>query len=121
LSQDFELDDFNMINMKAKHVLEALHEFEKEELVRGELIHKRTGLAPIEINEAIKALAKSLLVDIPDSLKNSKPYHFYAVEITDFGRQVLEKYGNILFSSSIGGFGYSICRTLRFAIAAKPL
>ena len=95
MSQDFELDDFNMIDVKAKHVLEALHEFEKGELVKGELIHKRTGLTPVEINEAIKTLAKSLLVDTPDSLKNLPPYHFYAVEITDFGRQVLEKYGNI--------------------------
>ena len=95
MSEDFELDDFNMIDTKTRQLLEASDEFEKGELVKGELIHKRTGLTPIEINEAIKSLAKSLLVDIPDNLKNLPPYHFYAVEITDFGRQVLEKYGNL--------------------------
>ena len=89
---DFELDDFNMIDMTAKKVLLALAEFEEGELIKGELIHKKTGLPPNEINDAVRSLGKSLLIDIPDALKNLAPYHFYAVEITDFGRQVLEKF-----------------------------
>ena len=89
---DFELDDFNMIDMTAKKVLIALSEFEKGELVKGELLHKKTALPPKDINDAIRSLGKSLLIDIPDKLKNLAPYNFYAVEITDFGRQVLEKF-----------------------------
>jgi len=92
LVEDFDLDDFNMIDMKAKKVLLALSEFDKGVLVKGELIHKKTGLPPMEINGAVRSLSKSLLVDIPDALKNLPPYDFYVVEITDFGRQVLEKY-----------------------------
>ncbi|MGA2386351.1 MAG: hypothetical protein ABSG33_07450 [Candidatus Bathyarchaeia archaeon] len=93
MSENFDLEDFNMIDMEAKKVLEALAEFDKGELVKGELIHKKTGLLPDEINEAVRSLAKSLLVNIPDALKNLAPYKFYAVEITDFGRQVLEQFG----------------------------
>jgi hypothetical protein len=91
--ENFDLEDFNMIDMQAKKVLVALSEFDKGELVKGELIHKRTSLIPDEINEALRILAKFLLVNIPDSLKNLPPYDFYAVEITDFGRQVLKQYG----------------------------
>ena len=90
---DFNLDDFNMIDMKAKKVLEALSEFNKGEFVKGEQIHKKTSLIPEEINEAIRTLEKSLLINIPSVLQKLPPYDFYAVEITDFGRQVLEKYG----------------------------
>lgn len=90
--EDFDLDDFNMIDMTAKKVLETLSEFSKGELIKGELIHKKTGLTPGEINEAVKSLVESLLVDVPDILHSLPPYDFYAVEITDFGRQVLEQY-----------------------------
>lgn len=92
LSKDFNLDDFNMIDMKAKKVLEALSESPKGEFAKGEEIHKKTGLTPDDINEAVKALEKSLLIEIPSVFQRLSPYDFHAVEITDFGRQVLEKY-----------------------------
>jgi hypothetical protein len=92
LSDNFDLDDFNMIDMKAKKVLDALSEFDKGEFVKGEEIHKKTGLTPDDINEAVKVLEKSLLLDVPSVFKRMPPYDFYAAEITDFGRQVLEKY-----------------------------
>jgi DNA-binding MarR family transcriptional regulator len=78
--------------MKAKKVLEALSEFKSCEFVKGEEIHKKTGLTPDQINESVKALEKSLLIEIPSVFQRLSPYDFYAVEITDFGRQVLEKY-----------------------------
>ncbi len=53
--------------------------------MKGELIHKRTGLIPAEVNDAVRDLAKSLHVNISDALKNLAPYDFYAVEIKDFG------------------------------------
>jgi hypothetical protein len=91
--KNFDLEDFNMVDMTAKKVLVALSKFDRGELIKGELIHKKTGLIPVEINEAVRSLVKSLLVEVPDALKNLPPYDFYAVEITDFGRQVLEQYG----------------------------
>jgi hypothetical protein len=91
--QNFDLDDFNMIDFKTKRVIETLSQFGKGELVKGDVIHKQTGLLPSEINDAVRSLAKSLLVDVPEPLRNSPPYNFYAVEITDFGRQVLEQFG----------------------------
>jgi hypothetical protein len=93
MAQDFDLEDYNMIDLNAKKVLVALSEFPKGELVKGEVIHKKTSLAPAQVNEAVRSLAKSLLVDIPDPLKSLPPYDFYAVEITDFGRQVLAQFG----------------------------
>jgi len=89
---DFDLEDFNMIDMTAKKVLEALSEFNKGEFIKGEEIHKKTGLTPNDINLAVKVLAKSLLIDIPSVFQRLPHYDFYTVEITDFGRQVLEKY-----------------------------
>jgi len=89
---DFDLEDFNMIDMTAKKVLEALSEFNKGEFVKGEEIHKKTGLTPNDINLAIKVLEKSLLIDLPSVSQRLPHYDFYAVEITDFGRQVLKKY-----------------------------
>ena len=91
--ESFDLEDFNMIGLRAKKVLVALSEFDRSELVKGDLIHKKTSLVPDQINEAIRSLAKSLLVTIANPLENLPPYDFYAVEITDFGRQVLEQYG----------------------------
>lgn len=92
MAEKFELEDFNMIDMQAKKVLVALSEFDKGLLVKGEMVHKKTGLVPDAINDSVRSLAKSLLVDISDPLRNSPPYEFYAVEITEFGRQVLVKY-----------------------------
>ncbi len=91
--QDFDLDDFNILDMNAKKVLEVLSEFKDGELVKGEQIHKKTGLTPEDLNDAVRELEKSLLVDNSDISRKSPPYDFYAVQITDFGRQVLEKYG----------------------------
>ncbi len=93
---DYSLDDFNMIDLNAKKVLVALSEYERGLLVKGELVHKKTGLIPDTINEAIRSLKTSLLVDIPYELKDLPPYNFYAVEITDFGRQVLEQFNSVL-------------------------
>ncbi len=90
---DFDLDDFNMIDINAKKVLEALSEFNRGEFAKGYQIHKKTSLTPEVINESVKVLEKSLLVNNPMVSEKLAPYDFYAVEITDFGRQVLEKYG----------------------------
>jgi hypothetical protein len=91
--EKFDLEDFNMIDMNAKKVLVALSEFDRGLLIKGEMIHKKTGLTPSDINDAVRSLKKSLLADIPDALDSLSPYDFYAVEITDFGRQVLQQFG----------------------------
>jgi len=82
-----------MIDMNAKKVLEALAGFNQGEFAKGDQIHRKTGLMPEKINEAIKSLEKSLLVNNPTVSEKLPPYEFYSVEISDFGRQVLEKYG----------------------------
>jgi hypothetical protein len=94
LLNEFDLDDFNMIDKNAKKVLEALNEFGKGEFVKGEQLHKKTSLTPDDINEEIKTLEKSMLIDNPTVTEKLPPYDFYAVAISDFGRQVLEKYGS---------------------------
>ncbi|MCW4028439.1 MAG: hypothetical protein NWE92_02180 [Candidatus Bathyarchaeota archaeon] len=93
MSETFDLEDFNMIDMTAKKVLEALAETNKGIFVKGEEIHIKTGLTPEDINYSVKVLAKSLLIDISTASMNRPPYEFYATMITDFGRQVLEKFG----------------------------
>lgn len=93
MSETFDLEDFNMIDMTAKKVLEALAETNRGIFVRGEEIHMKTGLTPDDINHSVKALAKSLLVDLSTASQTRPPYDFYEVMITDFGRQVLEKFG----------------------------
>jgi len=93
LQSDFDLDEFNMIDMNAKKVLEALSKSNKGEFAKGEEIHKKTGLTPETINLAVKILEKSLMVNNPSISEKRPPYDFYAVEISDFGRQVLEKFG----------------------------
>ncbi len=92
MSDDFSLDDFNMIDMNAKKVLVALSEFNEGEFAKGEQLHKKTSLTPGDISEAVRILEKSLLVNNPTVSEKLPPYDFYAVEITNFGRQVLEKY-----------------------------
>ena len=79
LIENFNLDDFNTIDMNAKKVLIALSEFEKGLLIKDELIHKKTGQVPFVLNEAIKIPKKSLLVDVPDEFKDLSPYNFYSV------------------------------------------
>ena len=91
--EDFDQDDFDMIDPSAKRVLVALSQFEKGLLVTVDLLHKKTGLMPEVLNDAVRHLSKSKFIDIPDAAKSHGPYDFIAVEITDFGRQVLAKFG----------------------------
>ncbi len=91
--EDFEQDDFDMIDPTAKKVLVALSQFEKGLLVTVDLLHKKTGLMPEALNDVVRHLSKSKLIDIPDAEKKHGPYDFNTVEITDFGRQVIAKFG----------------------------
>ena len=76
-----------------ENVLAALSEFEEGLLVKVDLLHKKTGLMPEGLNDAVRHLSQSKLIDNPYPSKKYGPYDFYAVEITDLGRQVLEKFG----------------------------
>ena len=91
--EDFEQDDFDMLDQSAKRVLVALSEFEKGLLVEVDILHKKTGLMPEGLNDAVRHLSKSGLINNPEPSKKFGPYEFYAIEITDLGRQVLEKFG----------------------------
>jgi hypothetical protein len=91
--EDFEQDDFDMFDKSAKQVLVALSQFETGLLVKVDLIHKKTGLMPEGLNDAVRHLSKAKLIDILDTPKRTGPYEFYALEITDFGREVLAKFG----------------------------
>jgi RIO-like serine/threonine protein kinase len=90
--EDFEQDDWDMIDSSARRVLVALSEFEEGLLVKVDLIHKKTGLMPKGMNDAVRHLSKAKLIDNPYPSKGYGPYDFYAVEITEPGRQVLEKF-----------------------------
>jgi len=91
--EDFEQDDFDMLDPSAKRVLVALSQFDRGLLVKVDLLHRKTGLMPEGLNDAVRHLSKSKLIDILDTPKRMGPYDFYAVEITDFGREVLVKFG----------------------------
>jgi hypothetical protein len=91
--EDFEQDDFDMLDQSAKQVLIALSQFEKGLLVKVDLIHRKTGLMPEGLNDAVRHLSKANLIDILDTPKRLGSYEFYAVEITDLGREVLAKFG----------------------------
>ena len=91
--EDFEQDDFDILDQSAKRVLIALSQFDKDLLVKVDLLHRKTGLMPDGMNDAVRHLLKSKLIDILDTPKKMGPYEFYAAEITDFGREVLAKYG----------------------------
>ena len=91
--EDFVQDDWDIMDSKAKKVLKALSEFEQGLLVQVDMLHKKTGLMPEGLNDAIRHLSKAKLIDNPVPSKKYGPYDFYAVEITDLGRQVLEKFG----------------------------
>ena len=93
MDENFEQDDFDMIDPSAKRVLVALSQFEKGLLVTVDILHKKTGLMPEALNDAVRHLMKSNLIDNPEPEKRHGPYDFNAVEITDFGRQVLAKFG----------------------------
>jgi hypothetical protein len=91
--EDFEQDDFDMLDQSTKRVLVALSQFDKGLLVKVDLLHRKTGLMPEGLNDAVRHLSKSNLVKILDTPKRLEPYEFYALEITDFGREVLAKFG----------------------------
>ena len=91
--EDFIQDDWDITDSKARRVLVALSEFEKGILVKADMLHKKTGLMDRGLNDAVRHLLKSKLIRNPFPSKKSGPYDFYAVEITDLGRQVLEKFG----------------------------
>lgn len=54
-------------------------------MVKVDLLHRKTGLMPEGLNDAVRYLSKSKLIDILETPKRIRPYEFYAVEITDFG------------------------------------
>jgi len=91
--EGFEQDDFDMLGPSAKRVLIALSQFEKGLLVKVDLLHRKTGLMPEGMNDAVRHLSKSKLIDILETTKRMGPYEFYAVEITDLGRDVITKFG----------------------------
>jgi hypothetical protein len=91
--EDFEQDDFDLLDQSAKQVLVALSKFEKGLLVKVDLLHKRSGLMTDGLNDAVRHLSKSKLIDILETPRRMGPYEFYAVEITDLGREVLAKFG----------------------------
>jgi hypothetical protein len=91
--EDFEQDDFDMLDQSAKRVLTVLSKFDKGLLVKVDLLHRKTGMMPEGLNDAVRHLSKSKLIDLLDTPKKMGPYDFYAVEITDFGREVLAKFG----------------------------
>jgi hypothetical protein len=89
----FEQDDFDILDQSTKQVLVALSQFEKGLLVKVDLIHRKTGLMPEGLNDAVRHLSKANLIDMLETPKRMGPYEFYAVEITDLGREVLAKFG----------------------------
>jgi hypothetical protein len=89
----FEQDDFDMLDPSTKQVLVALSKFEKGLLVKVDLVHRKTGLMPEGLNDAVHHLSKAKLIDILETPKKMGPYEFYAVEISDLGREVLTKFG----------------------------
>jgi hypothetical protein len=93
MNEDFEQDDFDMIDQTAKRVLITLSQYEKGLLVNVDLLHRKTGLMPEGLNDAVRHLSKSNLINILETPKRIQPYEFYAVDITDLGREVLAKFG----------------------------
>ena len=93
MNEDFIQDDWDILDPKAKRVLVALSEFKEGLLVEVDQIHKKTGMMPEGLNDAVRHLSKSKLINNPNPSKRHGPYEFYAIEITELGRQVLEKFG----------------------------
>ena len=48
---------------------------------------------PEGLNDVVRHLSKAKLIDILETPKRIGPYEFYAVEISDLGREVLAKFG----------------------------
>lgn len=91
--EEFVQDDWDILDSTAKRVLVALSEFEKGLFVNVDLIHKKTGLMPEGLNDAVRELLKSGLIANPEPTEKYGFYDFYVVEITELGRQVVEKFG----------------------------
>ena len=91
--EDFEQDDFDILDQSAKRVLVVLSRLEKGLLAKVDLLHRKTSLMPEGLNDAVRHLSKAKLIDILETPKRMAPYEFYAVEITDLGREVLAKFG----------------------------
>jgi len=91
--ENFEQDDFDMLDPSTKRVLVILSKFEKGLMVKVDLVHRKTGLMPEGLNDAVRHLSKAKLIDIHETPKKMGPYEFYAVEISDLGREVLAKFG----------------------------
>jgi len=72
---NFDLEDHNMIDMTAKRGPEAFTEI-KGELVKGEEIHKKTGLTLNDIDPVVEVLEKSLVIEIPNVFQRLPPYNF---------------------------------------------
>ena len=62
-------------------------------MVTVDLLHKKTSLMPDALNDAVRHLSKSNLINIPEISKRQGAYDFNIIEITDLGRQVLEEFG----------------------------
>jgi hypothetical protein len=58
-----------------------------------DLLHKKSGLMTEGLNDAVRHLSKSKLIYVVETPKRMGLYEFYAVEITDLGREVLAKFG----------------------------
>jgi hypothetical protein len=93
MSENFEQDDFDLLDSSSKQVLNALSQYEKGLLVKVDLLHRKTGLMPEGLNDAVHHLSKTKLIEILETPKRIGPYEIYALEITDLGREVLKKFG----------------------------
>ena len=72
--EDFEQDDFDMLDESAKRVLVVLSQFEKGLLVKVDFLHRKTALMPEGMNDAVRHLSKSKLIDILETPKRIGPY-----------------------------------------------
>jgi hypothetical protein len=93
MTENFEQDDFDILDQTAKQVLKVLSQYEKGLIVKVDLLHRKTGLMPEGLNDAVHHLTKAKLIDILETPKRIGPYEFYALEISDLGREVLTKFG----------------------------
>ena len=69
--ENFEQDDFDMLDPSAKQVLIALSQFEKGLLMKVDLLHRKSGLMPEGLNDAVRHLLKSKLIDILETPKKN--------------------------------------------------
>jgi hypothetical protein len=71
--ENFEQDDFDILDQSAKQVLLALSKYEKDLLVKVDLLHRKTGLMPEGLNDAVRHLSKAKLIDILETPKKWDP------------------------------------------------